>query len=154
MCAKGHVLAWFVEADFVLPEYCAKCGDRVLVACPACGAGFPPDGEMLQWVPYHGNCASCGAPYPWKADDIARAKRALAEQAETEKWPPALAARAGELVDEIASDRATGSAVAAGIGWLVAQGAEGASAALLDAVERLGSASLKQALRPTFPGLF
>ncbi len=97
---------------------------------------------------------SCGRAYPWKAAEIARAKRTLAEQGETENWSDAIKARADELVDDIAADRATASGVAAALEWLALRGGEDATATILDAVERLASATLKQALRPTFPGLF
>jgi hypothetical protein len=151
VCASGHVLAWFVDAA-VVPKFCAKCGDPILLACPACNGTLPADGEMLQWVPYHGNCEYCGKPYPWKADDVARAKRTLAEQAEIESWSDTLKARADELVDDIAADRATASGVDAALQWLAGRGAGGATATIVDAVERLGSAALKQALRANFPG--
>ncbi|MGH7838492.1 MAG: hypothetical protein ACREQC_11810, partial [Candidatus Binataceae bacterium] len=126
----------------------------ILFACPACGAPLPADPEMLQWVPYHGNCPQCGSAYPWKAADIARAKRTLAERAEVEQWPVAVKARADALVDDIAGDRAAASGVVAGIQWLAQHGAESASGPILDAVERLAGATLKQALRPSFPGQF
>ncbi len=153
VCASGHVLAWFIDVP-VAAKHCAKCGDPILIACPACNAPLPGDGEMLQWVPYHDNCASCGKPYPWKADAIARAKRTLAEQAEVEDWSDAVKARANELVDDIAADRAAASSVVVALKWLEQNGGEGAPATILDAVERLGSATLKGSLRPNFPGLF
>ncbi len=153
VCASGHVLAWEIEAA-AAAEFCAKCGDPILVACPACNTPLPADGEMLQWVPYHANCAFCGKAYPWKAGEIARAKRALAEQAEIENWNAAVKARADELVDDIAADRAAASGVVAAVRWLELRGAESATATILDTVERLAGATLKQALRPNFPGLF
>ena len=153
VCASGHLFSWFVEGA-IEPAYCLQCGDPILFACPACNAALPADGEMLQWVPYHGNCMYCGTAYPWKAAEIARAKRALAEQAEVEHWAPAVTSRAGELVDDIAANRATASGVAAAVKWLAQGGSDGAEATILDAVERLASADLKQALRPMFPGLF
>jgi hypothetical protein len=153
VCSSGHVLSWFVDAD-VAEKFCAKCGAPILFACPACKVSLPADGEMLGWVPYHGNCANCGSAYPWKGDEIARAKRTLAEQAETENWDAAVKARADELVDDIAADRAVASGVVAALKWLAQRGAESATATILDTVERLAGATLKQALRPSFPGLF
>ncbi len=109
---------------------------------------------MLQWVPYHANCTSCGNAYPWKAAEIARAKRTLAEQAELENWSDAVRARADELVDDIAADRAAASGVDAAMKWLARRSGESVIATILDTIERLGSATLKQALRPKFPGHF
>jgi hypothetical protein len=107
---------------------------------------------MLEWVPYHGNCPECGNAYPWKADDIARVKRTLAEQAEVEAWSNTAKARADEVVDEIAGDRATPSSVLAAMNWLAMSGAETARTTIVDAVDRLGSTELKQSLRSNFPG--
>lgn len=151
VCANGHVLSWFVDAVLV-PKYCAKCGGLVFVACPACHAPLPADGEMLQWVPYHVNCPDCGTAYPWQADEIARAKRALAEQAETENWGDTVIARAAALVDDIAADRAAPSGVDAALQWLAKHGAQSATATILDTVERIGSGALRQALRASYPG--
>jgi len=153
VCASGHVFAWFIDA-VLAPKYCAKCGDPILVACPECSAVLPGDGEMLQWVPYHSNCWQCGKAYPWRAADIARAKRTLAEQAEVEHWSDAVKARADELVDDIAADRPAASGVVAAIKWLELHGAENATPTILDTIERLASTTLKTALRPSFPGLF
>jgi hypothetical protein len=151
VCASGHVLSWFVDAVAV-PNYCGKCGGVVFVACPACNAPLPADAEMLQWVPYYVNCPDCGKTYPWQADEIARAKRTLAEQAENENWSDGVKARAAELVDDIAADRTAASGVDAALQWLANHGAESATATILDTVERIGSATLKQALRATYPG--
>jgi hypothetical protein len=153
VCASGHVFSWLVDPDLAA-KYCLKCGDPILVACPACNATLPADEGMLQWVPFYGNCMDCGNAYPWKAAEIERARRTLAKQAETENWSDAVKACAGELVDDIAADRAVASRVSADLKWLALHDGEGATATILDAVERLGSATLKQALRPTFPGLF
>lgn len=153
VCATGHVLSWFVDPTLI-PEFCPKCGDPVLVACPSCNRPLPPDGEMLQWVPYHGNCMYCGQPYPWKADEILRAKRTIAEQAEVEHWEPAVKARAEELVDDIAADRATSSDVDAAVRWLDLHGGGAAVLTIIEAVERLGGVTLRQALRANFPGRF
>lgn len=150
VCAGGHVLSWFVDPSLV-PGRCPKCGEPVLVACPACSAPLPPDGEMLQWVPYHGNCMQCGAAYPWKAADVARAKRTLAEFAETEQWDLLVRERADALIDEIAADRGTPSAVEAALRWLAGHGASSARAAVLDFLDTLPDASLKQALRAKYP---
>ncbi len=154
VCASGHVYAWMIDSADEAAAYCAKCGARILFACPACNAPFPPDAEMLQWVPYYSFCGRCGAAYPWIAADVGRAKRALAEQAGAEHWSDAVKARADELVDDIVADRASASWVVAALKWLGEQGAESATATILDAVERLASAPLKAALRPTFPGQF
>jgi hypothetical protein len=153
VCASGHVLAWFVEGP-IEEAYCPKCGDRILFACESCGGPFPPDAEMLQWVPYYVNCMYCGKPYPWRAADLERANRSLVEYADVEHWDEAVTARAHELVADIAADRIAPSAVVAGVRWLEQQAGERASATILDAIERLGSATLKQALRPSFPGIF
>jgi len=153
VCTSGHVFAWLIDA-FLAPKHCMKCGDPIIVACPACNGTLPPDGEMLQWVPYHENCWQCGNAYPWKAANIARAKLTLAELAEVEHWSDAVKARAGELVDDIAADRAAASGVVAALPWLAQHGAESAEPAILDAVDRLGSTALKTALRPSFPGSF
>ncbi len=151
VCASGHVLAWLVDAA-VAPKFCAKCGDPILLACPACNGTLPGDGEMLHWVPYYGNCTYCGNAYPWKAADVARAKWTLAEQAEVQGWSDTVTARADALVDDIAADRTTASGVDAALQWLARHGADGATATIIDAVERLASATLKQALRANFPG--
>jgi len=153
VCVNGHVYAWHVEpAEEV--GYCAKCGATVLLACPACNAWMPADGEMLKWVPYHAYCGSCGKPYPWIDADITRAKRTLAERAGVEQWSADVVARAGQLLSDIVADRAAPSEVTATVSWLETHGAESAVPAILDAIERLGSTELKQALRPSFPGLF
>ena len=153
VCTNGHVFAWLIYA-VLAPKHCAKCGDPVLVACPACNAALPADGEMLQWVPYHENCWQCGNPYPWKSANIARAKRTLAEQAEVEQWSAAVEARADELVDDIAADRTAASGVLAALEWLAQHGAENATPTILDTIERLASTTLKTALRARFPGNF
>jgi hypothetical protein len=153
VCENGHVFAWLIEA-VLAPKYCMKCGDPILIACPACQAGLPPDGEMLQWVPYHSNCWQCGKAYPWRAADIARAQRTLAEQAEVEHWSDEVKARADEVVGDIAADRAVASGVVAAVKWLEHHGAESATATILDAVDRLAGTALKTALRPSFPGSF
>ncbi len=153
VCANGHVYGWLVEPDLVA-SHCPKCGAAVLVACPACHTPLPGDAGMLQWVPYDGNCASCGAAFPWKADCIARLRRTLAEQADVERWSADVAARANALLGDIAADVATGNEVATAVKWLEQQGAESAPATVLEAVDLLGAAPLKQALRPLFPGLF
>ncbi len=153
VCTRGHVLSWFVDPTLV-PKFCPKCGARVLVACPACDAVLPADGEMLQWVPYHPHCMHCGAAYPWIADEVARAKRTLAEQGEVDRWSDDVKARADELVDDIAGDRVTSSGVGAALSWLTLHGGGGGSAAIVDAVERFGSLDLKQALRANFPEQF
>jgi hypothetical protein len=153
VCAGGHVFAWFVDAG-ATPSYCVKCGDPILVACPACNGTFPADGEMLQWVPYHPYCLQCGKPYPWVAGEISRAKRTLAEQAENETWSDSIKARADVFVDDIAADRATASGVVAALDWLTRHGGESATETLLETIDRLAGATLKQALRPRFPGRF
>lgn len=153
VCTSGHLLSWEIDPA-VAAKYCVKCGDPIIVACPTCSNPLPADGEMLEWVPYHSNCLFCGNAYPWKAGDIARAKRTLAEQAEVERWDDAVRARANELVDDIAAERATGSGIVAALKWLEQQGAQSATPAILDAVERLATPALKAALRPTYPGLF
>lgn len=153
VCAGGHLASWFIEPA-AAPKYCVTCGAPVLTACPSCGSALPGDGEMLAWVPYHGNCAVCGKAYPWKADDVARAKRTLAEQAESESWSADVTARATELVDEIAADRATASGVRAALQWLDGRGAGTARETIVDTIDRLASATLKQAVRADFPGRF
>lgn len=153
VCASGHVFSWSVDPS-AAPRYCAKCGDPILVACPACSAILPGDAEMLEWVPYHAHCANCGNAYPWKAGDLARAKRTLAEQAELEAWSDAVKARADELVDDIAADRASASGVVTALAWLARHGAENTAAPIFDAVERVASLTLKQALRANSPGRF
>jgi hypothetical protein len=153
VCTSGHVFRWLVDPGFAA-SHCPKCGDQVLVACPACSAPLPGDAEMLQWVPYDGNCADCGEAYPWKAAHIGRAKRTLAEQAELEGWTDAVKARANEVIDDIAADRASASEVVTALKWLASQGAESATATVLDAVDGLAGMPLKQALRPHYPGLF
>lgn len=150
MCRGGDVLSWFVDPT-VVPKFCPKCGEPVLTTCPACSETLPPDGEMLQWVPYHGNCMYCGAAYPWKAADVARAKRTLAEQAEVAAWAPSARERAEALIDEIAAGRATPSNVDAALEWLARQGAEDAREPVLDFIERLSDPALKQALRGRYP---
>jgi len=109
---------------------------------------------MLLWVPYHAYCWQCGRAYPWRAADIARTKRTLSEQAEVERWDDAVKARAEELVDDIAADRAPASSVHAALEWLSQHGAEHATPTILDAVERLADMKLKQALRSQYPGTF
>jgi hypothetical protein len=151
VCSGGHLVSWFIEPSAVA-AYCAKCGAPVLVACPSCGKVLPGDPEMLEWVPYHGNCPECGKAYPWKADDVARAKQTLADQADVEAWSDAMKARADQLVDEIAADRATASSVLAALDWLAARGAKTAPGTIVDAVDRFGSSSLRQTLRSEFPG--
>lgn len=153
MCATGHVYAWLID-PLVAANFCPKCGEPIILACPSCNSPLPADGEMLQWVPYDGNCGNCGKAYPWKAGEIARAKRTLAEQAEAEGWIDQVKERADALVDDIAADRAAPSAVVAALDWLAHHGGESATATILDTVERLATAALKQALRPSFPGLF
>jgi hypothetical protein len=153
VCVNGHVFAWLTEA-VLAPQYCAKCGDPVIIACPQCSAPLPGDGEMLKWVPYHAYCWHCGNAYPWIAADIERAKRALSEQAEVEHWDDAVKARADELVDDIAADRAAASGVNAALQWLSIHGAEHATPTILDAIDRLADVKLKTALRPDYPGTF
>jgi hypothetical protein len=153
VCVAGHLASWFIEPDTV-PAYCKKCGAPVLVACPSCGVALPGDPDMLSWVPYHGNCPHCGKPYPWKADDIARAKRTLAEQAEVEGWGEAVRKRADELVDDLAAARATAAEVLAAVEWLARRGAESARDTIVDAVARIATPTLQQALRAEFPGRF
>lgn len=109
---------------------------------------------MLKWVPYHTNCIACGKPYPWIAADIARAERTLAERAEVENWNEAGKARASELVDDIVADRATPSEILAGLKWLAQHDCESAEPTILEAIDRLGSVAIKQALRSSFPGQF
>ena len=153
VCTSGHVLRWLVDPSVEI-QHCPKCGDRILFACPACSAPLPPDGEMLQWVPYHSFCSTCGKPYPWIGSEIARAKRALAEAGEAERWDETVMQRAGELIDDIAGERTTPSYVTAGVHWLSQRGAENAAQTVLDVVGRLGTAELKQGMRPHFPGQF
>lgn len=153
VCASGHVLAWLIDPS-VAVAFCAKCGERILVACPACNNTLPADGEMLEWVPYHAHCTYCGKAFPWIADEVARAKRTLAEQAELERWSDAVRARADELVDDIAADRTAPSGVVAALKWLAAHGGESAAPTILETIERLAGVTLKQALRANFPGSF
>jgi hypothetical protein len=153
VCVNGHVFAWILEAPLA-PKYCAKCGARIIIACPECNATLPGDGEMLQWVPYHAYCWQCGKAYPWRADDIARAKRTLSEQAEVEHWSDAVKARAEQLVDDIAAERAAASEINATLQWLGRHGAENAAPTILDTIERLAAMELKQALRSNYPGVF
>ncbi|MBV8354468.1 MAG: DUF2321 domain-containing protein, partial [Candidatus Eremiobacteraeota bacterium] len=108
----------------------------------------------LKWVPYHSNCTSCGKPYPWKANDLERLRRTLAEQAELDGWDDVAKSRAQELLDDIAADRIAPSSAQSGLRWLEHRGAAGATATLLDAIERLGALPLKQSLRASFPGRF
>lgn len=153
VCLNGHVFAWLTEAPLA-PKHCAKCGDQIIVGCPQCDATLPSDGEMLIWVPYHAYCWHCGHPYPWRAADIARSKRALAEQAEVEHWTDAVTARANELVDDIVAERAAPSHVNAALLWLSEHNGEHARPIILDAIDRLADMELKQALRSDFPGIF
>ena len=153
VCTSGHVYAWLLEPE-TETGYCPKCGDAILVACPSCGEGLPPDPSMLQWVPYHAFCVGCGRPYPWTQTELSKAKRTFAERAEVDRWDDTVKSRAAELVDDIAGERATASAVVAAIAWLEQHGAEHATPAILDLIDKLGSANLKTALRPHFPGTF
>lgn len=153
VCMNGHVFAWLLEAPLA-PNHCAKCGDRIIIACPECKAMLPGDGEMLQWVPYHAYCWQCGKAYPWRASDVARTKRTLSEQAEVEGWDDAVTSRAEALVEDIAADRAAASDVSAALQWLSQRGAENVTPTILDAIERLADMKLKQALRSKFPGAF
>lgn len=153
VCGNGHVYSWLLDPAEQI-GYCSKCGDTILVSCPSCQAPLPADGEMLKWVPYHAYCSGCGKPYPWVAADISRAKRTVSEMSEAEKWSEPVEKRALELIDEIVATTATPSSVVAGVAWLESSGAQSATPAILDAIERLGSADLKTALRPHFPGVF
>lgn len=63
-------------------------------------------------------------------------------------------ARADELVDDIAADRASASGVVTALAWLARHGAENTAAPIFDAVERVASLTLKQALRANSPGRF
>ena len=153
VCQSGHVLAWHVDPSLV-PPFCPKCGERVLVACPACGAALPANEDQLEWIPYHANCVQCGAPYPWKTADVERAKRAVAEQAEVDRWDDALRARADELIADISADRAAPAGVRAGLRWLAAHAGDDATEAILDLIDRLPQPELKRALRSTYPDRF
>ncbi len=150
---NGHVFAWLTDASLT-PKHCAKCGEAVITACPQCNAPLPGDGEMLKWVPYHAYCWQCGNAYPWRADDINRVKRSLAEHAEVQHWDDAVKARADQLVDDIAADRAVPSGVNAALEWLREHGAEQAGPIILDAIDRFAETKLKQALRSDYPGAF
>ncbi len=153
VCVNGHVYAWETEAPLA-PNHCAKCGAGVIIACPRCRTPLPADGEMLKWVPYHAYCFHCGNAYPWRADDVARIKRTLSEQAEVERWSDAVKARANELVDDIAADRAAASGINSALKWLGEHGAETATPTILDALETLADMELKQSLRSNYPGAF
>lgn len=153
VCTSGHVYSWLVEPT-TETGYCPKCGDPILLACPSCNAGLPADPSMLQWVPYHFYCVACGKPYPWIAAEILRANRTLEECAEVEGWDETVTSRARELIDDIVGERATPSAVLAAIAWLEGRRARSATQALLDTIDKLGSANLKTSLRPHYPGSF
>ena len=62
-------------------RFCARCGDRLALSCPACGAPAPPT---------HKFCAACGAPLP-ATTGISPAPAAVCRQHRA--LPPASGAR-------------------------------------------------------------
>jgi hypothetical protein len=66
-CKRGHYWSQNLEAeDESVPNYCPRCGARIVAACEVCGV--PVLGSARGGVPRrkpHPFCFDCGAPCPW-----------------------------------------------------------------------------------------
>ena len=65
ICPNGHIAN---SAMLLVPqhnkEYCEKCGEKTLAACPKCGGTIRGAGGIGRYDrPAH--CRDCGAAYPW-----------------------------------------------------------------------------------------
>lgn len=86
ICKNGDVI--FARAPISAPEFCEKCGEKMLDSCPSCHAkimewdfgGFPflgnPDYERASY------CRNCGKPYPWTEAAIEAASMLMEEDDE------------------------------------------------------------------------
>jgi hypothetical protein len=144
----GHIATWDTQIR-ALVEHCGGCGEPILTQCPACKKGL--DGRDYTFVNntdvYDAYCNGCGTAYPWRADAIHRAKRALADEADIEQWNTAVTERATEMIDDISRDRTTGAQVITSIKWLGQRGGDGAKAIILDTIKSIGSEALKGYLK-------
>ncbi len=68
-CLNGHITSNYIDAPFGTSQpFCAKCGAKTIVDCPACGApqrGAAMDVVSLYKGPPDAYCRICGKPYPW-----------------------------------------------------------------------------------------
>lgn len=142
------MVSWFLFTYESAP-FCGKCGKPILTKCPnpECDKPLPAGENIGEWVPYYNHCPHCGQPFPWRADAIEVAKRALEEAAEVDDWNVATKERAMELVDDISADKATASSIETSLKWLAQRGAKGAKSIIIDAVRSIGSNLLAAALR-------
>ena len=87
ICPNGHVTnAWARDSPEHNQNYCDRCGEKTIVACPSCNA--PIQGHYHSDVIIIGGgprysppayCQKCGGPFPWTR----AALEAAAELADT-----------------------------------------------------------------------
>lgn len=143
LCTRGHLLTWDTQKRTMTPA-CGKCGATILTACPNCSKPFPGEADFRDDIPYRFDyCVHCASAYPWTASKIEYAKRTIIEEAEVESWNAAVKERALELIDDIATQRATGPGLVTAFKWLGQRGGESAKIILVEVVKTIGTESVK-----------
>ncbi len=87
ICLGGHYIDALLNAPHIphspVPDYCAKCGNKVITNCPTCGTRLRGAGKG-SWPPYVPSnfCDSCGTIMPWASREAIAAKlvRDLSEE--------------------------------------------------------------------------
>jgi hypothetical protein len=89
VCENGHkITGCYSIGREDRQEFCQKCGEKTITACPNCGAEIPGDpiGEGITGERYSlesadvpSFCRNCGEPYPWTQKRIQTAIQNLVE---------------------------------------------------------------------------
>jgi hypothetical protein len=76
VCVNGHVFTAKANYDEIPDKFCARCGDKIINKCLACGThlrGTPrTESQLIPPFSYFGDpyvlpsyCTNCGSPHPW-----------------------------------------------------------------------------------------
>jgi hypothetical protein len=88
VCLNGHqVTDTYRKHPQHRRDFCAECGERTILQCPACTKEIPGD-YVVPGVfaggttPVPAHCAACGKPYPWTERQAALVESAKASRSD------------------------------------------------------------------------
>jgi hypothetical protein len=79
VCPNGHTATSLADEHHELrEEFCSKCGEATITACPGCNAsirGYYDSQGVLSLLEYEppAFCHACGKPFPWTERKVAAA---------------------------------------------------------------------------------
>lgn len=108
ICMNGHLITHYYEKELSLHQnYCEKCGEPTIKACPNCemkigGGGikntwaYETTADYSQHFPYY--CKHCGKPYPWTDRKLQALREFIEETKITKKEKELLLNSINDLV--------------------------------------------------------